>query len=75
MTEQEMIWVARIVTKTMMAEHPRPTQVNAVQAAEMLSLCPQTVRRMIKDGRLPINKCGLIPVVEVDRALAVKSAA
>jgi Mn-dependent DtxR family transcriptional regulator len=72
MTEEFMIRCAKKGAQMYAEEHPRPSQVNAVQAAEMLDCSPQTVRKMIKDGRLALNKLGLIPVSEIDRALAVK---
>ena len=75
MSEQQLFDIALRSIELFAAKHPCPSQVNAVQAAEMLSVHAQTVRKMIKDGRLPINKCGLIPIVEIDRAIAIKSAA
>lgn len=52
--------------------HPRPAHVNAVQAAEMLDLTAQTVRKMVRDGRLALNNLGMIPISEIDRALLIK---
>ena len=74
-SEEILVACALRAVRIYAAEHPRPTQVNAIQAGEMLSLSPQTMRKMIKDGRLPVNKCGLIPIVEVDRCLAVRPTA
>jgi predicted XRE-type DNA-binding protein len=51
-------------------KHPRPSQVNQVQAAEMLGLSQPTVSRMVRAGLLKLNRCGLIPIGEIDRALA-----
>lgn len=51
------------------AMHPRPSQVTQQQAAEMLGISRHTVARMIKSGDLKLNKCGLISITEVDRAL------
>jgi len=51
------------------AMHPRPSQVTQLQAAEMLGISRHTVARMIKSGEIKLNKCGLIPVTEVDRVL------
>ncbi len=48
--------------------HPRPTHVTQVQAAEMLGLSRKTIGRMIVAGTLRLNRCGLIPIEEVDRA-------
>jgi excisionase family DNA binding protein len=50
--------------------HPRPVQVNQSQAAEMLGLSTKTVRKMIHAGTLKVNKFGLIPISEIDKALS-----
>lgn len=50
--------------------HPRPPQVTQVQAAAMLDLSVSTVRRLIDYGTLRLNDCGLIPITQIDRALA-----
>lgn len=51
------------------ARHPRPSQVTISQAAEMLGLCRHTVSKMVKVGTFKLNKCGLIPIEQVDAAL------
>ena len=55
--------------------HPRPTQVNQSQAAEMLSISYPTVRKLVRSGILPLNDCGLIPIESIDRARAERKAA
>lgn len=50
--------------------HPRPVQVTQTQAAEMLGLSRPTVSRMVKAGQIKLNRCGMIPVIEIDRVLA-----
>jgi predicted DNA-binding protein (UPF0251 family) len=52
------------------ARHPRPTQVNQKQAAEMLGVSARTVHNMLKSGILRLNKCGMIPIELIDRARA-----
>jgi Mn-dependent DtxR family transcriptional regulator len=49
--------------------HPRPAHVIQKQAAEMLGVSPPTLAKLIKSGALKLNKCGLIPVTEIDRAI------
>jgi predicted DNA-binding protein (UPF0251 family) len=51
------------------ARHPRPTQVNQKQAAEMLGVSPRTVHNLLKSGVLKLNRCGMIPVEMIDAAL------
>jgi len=72
MSEELMIACAAKGAQFYAEQHPRPSQVNAVQAAEMLGCSPQKVRKMIKDGRLALNNLGLVPVSEIDRALTIK---
>lgn len=49
--------------------HPRPSQVTQLQAAEMMGVSRATISRMVKAGTLRLNKCGLIPIAEIDKAL------
>jgi excisionase family DNA binding protein len=51
------------------ARHPRPPQVTIGQAAEMLGLSRWTVSKMVEHGTLKLNKCGRIPIEQVDAAL------
>ncbi|MDR8049764.1 DNA-binding protein [Burkholderia cenocepacia] len=50
--------------------HPRPLQVTMTQAAEMLGISRWTVSKMVRFGQFKLNKCGMIPIGQVDRALA-----
>ncbi|WP_322021132.1 MULTISPECIES: hypothetical protein [unclassified Burkholderia] len=50
--------------------HPRPLQVTQRQAAEMLGLSKNTVCKMVRTGHLRLNRCGMVPIEQVDRALA-----
>lgn len=54
--------------------HPRPTQVTQAQAAHMLGLSEPTVRKLVRAGVLPLNKCGRIPIEAVDAARAAMEA-
>lgn len=55
--------------------HPRPTQVNQSQAADMLRLSRPTVRAMLTRGSLSLNECGMIPIELIDRVRAERKAA
>jgi excisionase family DNA binding protein len=50
--------------------HPRPLHVTQKQAAEMLGLSVPTIRKMVASGALKLNKCGLIPISQIDLAMA-----
>lgn len=53
-------------------KHPRPSQVNQRQAAEMLGVAPRTVRRYIHAGLIKLNGCGLLPIEAIDTIRAAK---
>ena len=52
--------------------NPRPLHVTMTQAAEMLGLSRQTISKMVKAGTLRLNQCGMIPISEIDRAIAAR---
>lgn len=53
--------------------HPRPVHVTQTQAAEMLGVSRPTVSKLLRCGVLSLNKVGLIPIAEIDRALQKSS--
>jgi Mn-dependent DtxR family transcriptional regulator len=55
--------------------HPRPPHVTQKQAATMLGFSEKTVSAMVKDGRLRLNDCGMVPITEIDRVLSVRKVA
>lgn len=57
------------VVETYIARHPRPPQVNQKQASEMLGVSARTVHNMIKAGTLRLNRCGMIPIEQIDAVL------
>lgn len=66
----EAFQIAAAAVRHYAETHPRPSQVTMSQAADMLGLSRQTVGRMVRAGTIRLNKCGLIPVNEVDRVLS-----
>lgn len=50
--------------------HPRPSQVNMTQAAQMLNISTPTMRKLLRNGTINMNKAGMISITEVDRILA-----
>ena len=65
---QDIIDIAAEAVRRYAETHPRPTQVTQVQAAEMLGLSRDTVRKLILRGMLRLNSCGLIPIELIDSA-------
>lgn len=53
--------------------HPRPPQVTMKDAAAMLGIGRQTVSKMVKFGTFKLNRCGLIPIEQIDAALASRA--
>lgn len=51
------------------AKHPRPSNVNQKQAAEMLGVSTATVCKWVRDGRIRLNNAGMISITEIDRLL------
>lgn len=47
----------------------RPLHVNQSQAAEMLNLSVSTVSRMVKAGNIRLNKCGMIPMDQLEECV------
>ncbi len=52
--------------------HPRPPQVTQAQVAEILGVSTRTVRNYIAAGKLKLNSCGRVPIVDVDKLLATQ---
>jgi excisionase family DNA binding protein len=67
----ELLAVASKAVELYAIRHPRPPHVTQQQAAEMLHIHRNTVRRHIDSGGLRLNKCGLIPIEQVDALLTV----
>lgn len=62
--------IAKKAVRLYAESHPRPSHVNQQQAAEMIGVSRHTVGRMLKAGVLRFNKFGLIPISEIDEAIA-----
>ncbi|MCQ0029686.1 helix-turn-helix domain-containing protein [Burkholderia glumae] len=67
--EGEMLRIAQHAIDLYASRSPRPNQVTVTQAAEMLGLSRHTVSKMVKFGTLKLNRCGMIPIEQVDAAL------
>ncbi len=64
-----MLRIAQHAIDLYASRSPRPNQVTITQAAEMLGLSRHTVSKMVKFGTLKLNRCGMIPIEQVDAAL------
>lgn len=62
----EVIEIAQTAVRLYAETHPRPPHVNLTQAAKMLNLSTPTVSKMVRDGRMKMNKLGLIPISKID---------
>ncbi|MDN7179051.1 MarR family transcriptional regulator [Caballeronia sp. SEWSISQ10-4 2] len=65
----EIEQAARRAVQLYAESRPRPSQVTMTQAGEMLGITRHTVSKMVKAGQMKLNRCGLIPVEQVDRML------
>jgi len=65
----EELTIARRAVQLYAESHPRPPQVNQKQAAEMLGVSTRTIHNMIKHGTLKLNRCGMIPIEQIDAVL------
>lgn len=65
----ELIEAAKVAVRHYAESHPRPSQVTQKQAAEMVHVSESTMSKMVRSGRIKLNKFGMIPVSEIDSAL------
>lgn len=75
LSESEALSIAEKAVRMYAESHPRPTQVNQSQAADMLNMSRPTVRALLNHGSLKLNDCGMIPIEMVDRVRADRSTA
>lgn len=68
------VQLAVMAVKIYAESHPRPLQVNKMQAAQMLNIHHHTVTSLVKSGVIKLNSCGLIPMSEIDNALLSRAA-
>ncbi|MFZ2525347.1 MAG: hypothetical protein WAW87_08530 [Candidatus Ferrigenium altingense] len=70
----EILTIATAAVQRYAETHPRPPHVNQAQAAAMLGISPQTMGKLVRNGTFKLNKCGLIPITQIDDALAAEAA-
>jgi transcription initiation factor TFIIIB Brf1 subunit/transcription initiation factor TFIIB len=69
-TDPNLLAVALKAIELYAASHPRPAHVTQKQAAEMLGRSEPTIRKMVQFGTLKLNACGMIPIAQIDAAIA-----
>lgn len=70
LSESDVLRIATRAIQLYAETHPRPPQVNMSQAAQMLGLSRHTVSKMVRAGQFKLNRCGLIPIEQIDKILA-----
>jgi len=66
--------IALKAVQTYAEMHPRPLQVTQKQAAEMLNISQNTLRKIVSRGDIRLNKMGMISITEIDNALLSRAA-
>lgn len=69
MSMNEAEQIARRAVQIYAESHPRPLHVTMSQAAEILGLSRQTVAKMVRAGQMRLDRCGRIPIEQVDAML------
>lgn len=65
----EALHIAKKAVQIYAESHPRPSHVTQKQGAQMLGISAATMSRLVKFGSIKLNKCGLVPISEIDAAL------
>ncbi|MFT4068959.1 helix-turn-helix domain-containing protein [Paraburkholderia sp.] len=73
LTEAELLRIVERAIDIYEAQSPRPPHVTIKEAAKTLGLSRQTVSKMLHAGQFKHNKCGLIPIEQIDAALASRA--
>lgn len=73
LTEEQVLLIAKRAVDLFEKQPKRPPHVTMTQAAEMLGVSRRTISNMIASGRLRLNRCGRIPIEEVDKLLRSRS--
>ena len=66
--------IALKAVQTYAEMHPRPLHVTQKQAAEMLNISQNTLRKIVSRGDIKLNKMGMISITEIDNALLSRAA-
>jgi hypothetical protein len=69
MNDQSVLDTALTAVRAYAESHPRPSHVTQKQGAEMLDISQQTMGKLVRRGVFKLNKVGMIPIHQIDRAL------
>ena len=70
--DTQHIEVAKVAIRLYAETHPRPPAVTQSQAAAMLGVSRSTMTRLVRAGQFALNKCGLIPIGQIDEAISAR---
>lgn len=70
LTDEQMLVLAQRALDLFESEPRRPVHVTIKQAAELLGLSRYIVSKMLKTGELRYNRCGRIPIEQIDMVRA-----
>ncbi|PRY07043.1 helix-turn-helix domain-containing protein [Paraburkholderia sp. BL25I1N1] len=70
LTEEQMLVLMQRAMDVYERQPPRPVHVTITQAAAILGLSRHTVSKKLKAGEFRLNRCGRIPIEQIDMALA-----
>ncbi|TAM02178.1 MAG: helix-turn-helix domain-containing protein [Paraburkholderia sp.] len=69
LTDEQILLIAKQAVDLFEKKPLRPPHVTIKQAAERLGLSRSTVSKMLHAGQFRLNKCGRIPIEQIDAAL------
>ncbi|PXX15876.1 excisionase family DNA binding protein [Paraburkholderia tropica] len=72
LSDAEILHIAHKALELHAAQHPRPPHVTISQAADMLGLSRHTVSKMLHAGQFRLNRCGRIPIEQIDMAQSAR---
>lgn len=67
-TEEEILRIIDEAISLFEKREKRPVHVTGKVAATMLGVSPRTISNMLKTGELRYNRCGRIPIEQIDMA-------
>lgn len=66
LSDEQILQLAHRAVRLFEQQPPRPVHVTQSQAADMLGLSRVTIGKLVRTGELRLNRCGRIPIEEID---------